>query len=84
MKKKKIDILQELISKKEENIKLLITWTNEDIKVMMHRYLEAKQMAYEDNRIESFKILEEKISQLREAKELKFSLSDEASEWIHW
>lgn len=84
MRNKNVDILQTLISTREENIKLLLTWSDDDIKDMTSRYRSAKELAYEENRMEAIKILEEKISQLKEAAELKYSLSDEASDWIHW
>ena len=84
MKKQPKDILQKLIKKREENILLLFKWSDEDIEEMIKRYSEAKEDAYEENRFESYKILEEKIFQLNEAKDLKFSYTDEASDWIHW
>ena len=77
-------MLQELINTREENILLLSKWSDEDINKMIKRYSEARESAYEENRFESYKILEEKLSQLYAAKELKFSNSDEASDWIHW
>lgn len=51
---------------------------------MIKRYREAKEIAEKENRFESYKLLEEKLSQLYAAKDLKFSYADEASDWIHW
>ncbi len=84
MKKLLKNILQQLIKKRQENILLLSKWTDEEIEEMIKRYSEAKETAYEENRFESYKILAEKLSQLYEAKNLKFSYIDEASDWIHW
>jgi predicted esterase YcpF (UPF0227 family) len=85
--KKKIaatEILQELIKKREENILLLSKWTDEDLKEMAKRYREAQETAYQENRFEGYKILEEKLSQIYAAQDLKFSYTEEASDWIHW
>jgi hypothetical protein len=84
MKRKSKNILQQLLEKREENILLLSKWSDEEIDELLERYREAKEIAYEENRFESYKILEEKISQLHAAKDLKFGYTDEASEWIHW
>ena len=84
MKKPPKNILQQLLKKREENILLLSKWTDEDMEAMLKRYREAKETAYKENRFEAYKILEEKLSQLYEAKDLKYSYTDEAGEWIHW
>ncbi|TAL57406.1 MAG: hypothetical protein EPN85_14205 [Bacteroidetes bacterium] len=63
---------------------MLSRWTDEDIEEMIKRYREAKEIAEKENRFESYKLLEEKLSQLYAAKDLKFSYADEASDWIHW
>lgn len=51
---------------------------------MTKRYREAQETAYEEDNFKLYKILDEKLSQLYAAKNLKFSYTDEASEWIHW
>jgi hypothetical protein len=84
MKRKSKNILQQLLEKRKENILLLSKWSDEELDELLERYREAKEIAYEENRFESYKILEEKISQLHAAKDLKFGYTDEASEWIHW
>ena len=81
---KKIMVLQQLLKKREENILLLSKWTDADIEDLIKKYMEARETAYEENRFESYKILGEKLSQLRAANDLKFSYTEEASEWIHW
>ena len=84
MKKKTKNILEELLKKREANILLLSKWTDEDIKEIAKKYREAKEAAEEENNFESYKILEEKLSQLYAAQDLKFSYTEEASDWIHW
>lgn len=78
------NILEELLKKRESNILMLSQWSDEDIEEMINRYRQAKGIAFEENKFESYKILEEKLSQVYDAKNLKFSYSDEASEWVHW
>lgn len=86
MKKKKLpkDILQELIRKREENIILLSKWSDANLNELSKNYSNAQETAYEENRFESYKILSEKLSQISAAKNIKFSYSEEASDWIHW
>ena len=84
MKKPPKNILQQLQKKREGNILLLSKWTDEDIQEMIKRYREAKEAAYKENRFEAYKILEQKLSQLYGAQDLKYSYTDEAGEWIHW
>lgn len=85
MKKTPIkDILQELTKKREANILLLSKWSDEDLTGIAKSYREAQEIAYEENRFEAYKILEEKLSQVYRAEDLKFSFTDGASDWIHW
>jgi predicted CopG family antitoxin len=86
MKKKKQtkSVLEELISNREENILMASKRSDAEIDEMITRYMEASKCACELNNFESYKVHEEKLSQLFEAKHLKFSYSDEASDWIHW
>ena len=85
MKKKTAkDILQELIMKREENILLLSKWSDEDLDELSKNYRSTQEIAYEENRFESYKILTEKLSQLSAAQDIKFSYTEEASDWIHW
>ncbi len=85
MKKKPAkDILQELIMKREENILLLSKWSDEDLDELSKNYRSTQEIAYEENRFESYKILTEKLSQLSAAQDIKFSYTEEASDWIHW
>lgn len=78
------DILQEIIKKSEENILLLSKWSDKDLKERAKNLCIAREEAYEDNNFVSYKILGEKLLQVSKAQDLKFSLTDEASEWIHW
>jgi predicted CopG family antitoxin len=86
MKKKKTakSILEQLISKREENIIMASKRSDAEIDEMIKRYREAQEYAYELNNFESYKVQEEKLFQLYRAKDLKFSYTDEAGEWIHW
>jgi hypothetical protein len=80
--KKPVNVLEELIKNREENILLLSKWTDKDLDEMTKRYREAKDIAFEENRFESYKILEEKLSLIRAAKDFKFGLTEEAGEWL--
>ena len=81
MKKKPAkDILQELIMKREENILLLSKWSDEDLDELSKNYRSTQEIAYEENRFESYKILTEKLSQLSAAQDIKFSYTEEASD----
>lgn len=84
MKKTTISLLEQLKSKRQENVLLISKWTDEEIKEMISKIREAQNNAYEENRFEAYKFLGEKLSQLYEAKDLKFSFTDDASDWIHW
>ena len=84
MKKATIPLLEQLRNKRAENVILVSKWTDEEIKEMIRKIHEAQDKAYEENRFEDYKFHEEKLSQLHEAKDLKFSFTDEASDWIHW
>ena len=78
------DILQELIKRRVANVLLLSKCSDEDLKDLAKRYREALEIAEENNNFVYYKIRDEKLSQIYEAVQLKFSLTDEASEWIHW
>ncbi len=84
---KNTNILPELISNREENIKFLLT-KEENVLEELHRdILKAKKMASAKNEISAVKILEEKISQLEEAQQVqekKYCMPDEFSDWIQW
>jgi hypothetical protein len=80
--KQPVNVLEELIKKREENILLLSKWSDKDLDQTYKNYREAKEMAYEENRFESYKILEEKISQIIAAKDFKYGLTEEAGEWL--
>lgn len=84
MKREKRNTLVKLIEKREQNILQLSKWSDDDINEMISRYVQAREIAEEENQFEFYKILQEKLSQLHDAKSLKYSLSDEASDWIHW
>jgi hypothetical protein len=74
MKKQNINILENLIAKRDENLKLHLSWSIEDIERGLYLYNQAFETACEENRMETSKILEEKISQLRKAKKIKLNL----------
>ena len=69
--KKEEDVLTKLISKRAANISNLLTWTVDDIDEMKTTYNHAKAIALETSETESVLILNEKISQLEEARKLK-------------
>jgi hypothetical protein len=77
-------ILHSLIASREENIQKLLTFSDDYLKELKQNLLHAKDLAIEESLFGSVEILEERISQLHEVKERKYSLSEDASDWIHW
>jgi hypothetical protein len=69
---------------KRRNILMASKRSDEKIAELIKIYSEARESACELNNFESYKIHDEKLFQLYRAKDLKFSYTDEASEWIHW
>ncbi len=65
------DILQQLISKKPENIRNLQSWSFQEFDEMAQTYVTALEIADESNDLEAKVILEEKLLQLAEARQIK-------------
>ena len=82
--KSKAKILSNIIAKREQNIQQLLTFSDAELEELKMKLLSARDTAIENSGFASVEILEEKISQVREAQEIKYSLSDDASDWIHW
>jgi len=78
------NILEALNQQRDENIVMLSKWKDKDLKELASKYFEAQKDAYDENKFESYKILEEKLFQIYAAQNLKYSYTDEASDWIHW
>jgi hypothetical protein len=86
MKKPKTpkEFLEHFIKHRDENILLLSKRTDEDLKELSDFFYKAKEDAYYKNDFEAYKLDEEKLSQVSAAQDLKFSFTEEASDWIHW
>jgi hypothetical protein len=86
MKKQKTpkEFLDHSIKNREENILLLSKRSDEDLKDLLDFFYKAQEYAYNNNDFEAYKLNEEKFSQVSAAQDLKFSYTEEASDWIHW
>ncbi len=60
-------VLEQLQSKRNENILKASSWARADIEEMLQTYNQAKEIALEMSDTESLSILNEKISQMSEA-----------------
>lgn len=69
-------ILSDLIANREANIEKLIKWSLGDFNEMLDTYGEAKLAATVDGDVQSIDILNEKISQLEQARFQKESSND--------
>jgi hypothetical protein len=76
--KNSIEILKELKDKKLFNLNSLKNWKSEELDEMLASYLEAKKIAEEGDDSLTRMVLEEKISQVIQAKNLKSSPSIQA------
>ena len=68
---KSIDVLTQLKNKRASNLTAMASWVSEDFIEMLNTYQQAKEIAFESNESDSVAILDEKISQLKEALALK-------------
>ena len=65
------DLLTELKSKRAINIEKMIDWSADDFSEMLDTYNMAKEIAEKSSDQESINILNEKLSQVKEAMVLK-------------
>lgn len=84
IKKDKAKILENIIARREQNIQQLLAYSDAELKELKMNLLQARDIAIQTPGFASIEILEERIAQVREAQERKYSLSDDASDWIHW
>ena len=82
--KNKAKTLSNIIAIREQNIQQLLAYSDAELKELRRNLFSAIDTAIQNPGFASVEILEEKIAQVREAEERKYSLSDDASDWIHW
>lgn len=74
--KTNLDVLTKLKAKRSQNITEAQSWANDDALEMIATYKTAKDIAVESDDSEAIAILDEKISQLEEALQLKNQTKD--------
>ena len=77
--KKKPDVLLQLKAERSNNILKLIDWSMADFDEMQDTYLKAKEVALDSDDREAAVILDEKLSQLAEARQVKSKSASDAS-----
>ena len=74
------DLLTELKSKRPINIEKMVDWSADDFSEMLDTYSMAKEIAEKSSDQESINILNEKLSQVKEAMVLKSQRSSRTFE----
>lgn len=77
-------MLRKVIARRQQTIQQFLAFSDTQLKELKKNLYLAKEMAVVNPGFASVEILEERIDQVRETEEIKYSLSEDASDWIHW
>ncbi len=82
--KTKATILSNLIARREQNIQQLLAFSDAELKELKINLCLGRDIAIQTPGFASVEIIEERIAQVHEAEDRKYSLSDDAFDWIQW